>query len=341
MFLRTSEFLWQEGHTAHATADEAIHEARQMLDVYQDVMENFLAISGIPGHKSPGERFAGAEDTLTIEAMMQDGKALQSCTSHFLGQNFAKAFDVTYTTADNQKEYVWATSWGMSTRIIGGLIMSHSDDKGLVLPPAIAPVHVVIVPIFKTPEELAALHAALDDQLWKLSLHIDSERLGDVDIPLVIQWDEDDSKSFGWKMTDHELRGVPVTLAVGARDVESGSVQLVIRDQEDKQTTTIDQLGTAIVDQLGRMQVRLFATSKTRREDNTVSVDTREDFIAALDADQFVLAHWDGTVETEEAIQELTKATIRCIPFDQVQEDGVCIHTGKPSQGRVIFARSY
>lgn len=341
MFLRTSEFLWQEGHTAHATRDEAVNEAYQMLDVYQDLMENFLAISGVPGHKSPAERFAGAEDTLTIEAMMQDGKALQSCTSHFLGQNFAKAFDVTYTTPENTKEHVRATSWGMSTRIIGGLIMSHSDDAWLILPPAVAPVHVVIVPIFKTDEELSTLHAALDEQLWEISMHITSERLGPLRIPLTIERDTDESKSLGWKMTDHERRGVPITIAVWARDLASGQVHVAIRDQAEKQTIAIAQLGKTISSELESMQTRLLEKSKHMREHNTVAVDTRDEFMTALNQGKFVLAHRDGTSATEEAIQETSKATIRCIPFNQVIEDGCCIYTEKPSQGRVIFARAY
>lgn len=342
IFLRTAEFLRQEGHTAHATAEEARSEALQMLEVYQDVLENYLAISGVPGMKSETERFAGADETLTIECMMQDGKALQSCTSHFLGQNFAKAFDVTFMNKDNQEEHVRATSRGMSTRIMGALIMSHSDDAGLVLPPLIAPLHVIIVPIFKTAEELEAVKAYVaqfTDELEGGILSIDSAYMT-YNAPITWKIDDDETKSPGRKFSQRELKGVPLRVAVGARDIENGVLEIARRDTGEKTVVSIAEAGRVAQELLIEIQENLYATNKAMREQNTRFADTREEFEIALEQG-FVLAHRDGTPETEAAIKEKVGATIRCLPFDQEHEGGVCILTGKPSRRRVLFAKAY
>ncbi len=345
LFLRTAEFLWQEGHTAHASAEEAIVEAKKMRNVYKDFFENFLALSGVPGEKSENERFAGAEVTYTIECFMQDGKALQNCTSHYLGQNFAKAFDVTFMNKENQSEYVYATSRGVSTRMMGGLIMSHSDDKGLVLPPAIAPIHVVIVPIRKTEDEKASVQTFIDKkimpQIQAAQFVVHSEYLGDVQIPLNVKIDRDDQKSPGWKYNQYELQGVPLRIAVGPRDVANGSVELVRRDTGVKHSMTIIELQKHIDIMLPSIQQALLEKNKALREQNTVVLDTYDEFKKALDEGKFVMAHRDGTVATEELIKEETKGTIRCIPVDGKEEKGVCIRTGAPSKMRVLFARAY
>lgn len=342
IFLRTAEFLRQEGHTAHATKEEAEQETRQMLDVYGDVMMNYLAIDGVKWPKCESERFAGAEDTLTIESMMQDGKALQSCTSHFLGQNFAKAFDVTFTNKENEQESVWATSWWMSTRIMGGIIMSHSDDDWLVLPPLVAPLHVAIVPIFKTEEDLEAITNylfPLFEVLEWSTLDTSSEFLDD-SMKITYKIDDDDQKSPGWKFSEYEMKWVPVRVAVGKRDMENGVIEIARRDTGEKVSVKIEDAWTTIISLLESIQENLLNTSRTRREENTFVVDTREEFKEKVQT-WFVLAHRDGTIETEEKIKEETKATIRCLPFDESEEDGVCIYTGSPSTQRVLFSRAY
>lgn len=342
MFLRTTEFLRQEGHTAHATAEEARDEAIQMLEVYQDVLENYLAISGVGGVKSETERFAGADETLTIEGMMQDGKALQSCTSHFLGQNFAKAFDVKFMNKENTEEFVWATSRGMTTRIMGALIMSHGDDAGLVLPPLVAPLHVIIVPIFKSPEELEALQeylTPLTEWLDGSVLTIDSQFLS-YDTPITRKIDDDETKTAGRKFSERELKGVPVRVVVGARDSEKGVVEVMRRDTGDKKVVAIAEAAAIIHETLIDIQDALYQKNKDMREANTRSVDSREAFEEAVEQG-FVLAHRDGTAESEAAIKEKTGATIRCLPFNQEHEEGVCVLTGKPSMRRVLFAKAY
>lgn len=345
LFLRSAEFLWQEGHTAHATAQEAFEETVKMRKVYQDFFKNFLAISGVAGEKSENERFAGAENTYTIEAMMQDGKALQSCTSHYLGQNFAKAFDVTFINKDNKSELVYATSWGASTRMMGGLIMSHGDDKGLIVPPGIAPIHVVIVPIWKTDDEKAMVKTFIEKkimpQLEAVNFTIQSEFLGDVTIPLQMKVDRDDQKSPGWKFNQYELQGVPVRITVGPRDVSNGGVEMVRRDNGVKQTVNVVDLQKHVDVMLPAIQHSLLEKNESMRVKNTVTVDSYEEFTKALDEGKFVMAHWDGTVETEELIKEETKGTIRCIPQDTTEELGKCIRTGAPSRKRVLFARAY
>lgn len=342
IFLRTSEFLWQEWHTAHATAEEAQEEAEQMLEVYKDFVNQYLSMYTTPGHKSPSERFAGAVDTLTIETMMWDAKALQSGTSHFLWQNFAKAFDVTYLTSDNTPEYVWATSWWVSTRIIGGMIMAHSDDAGLVLPPAIAPIHVVVVPIYKTAEEFSALEAYIWPELEKLRQETFSvtSQYAEIDTPVKVKVDTDEQKSAGWKFAERELKWVPVRIAVGKRDMEQGVVEVARRDTGSKESVAIADLTTYIMDTLYDMQTRMLHAHQQFTEAHTQQVETRDEFTTAIEAG-FVLAHWDGTEETEAAIKEATKATIRCIPFGQQDEAGVCVYSGKPSTKRVLFARAY
>lgn len=330
MFLRTSEFLWQEGHTAHATRDEAEDKAKEMLDVYADFAEKVLAIPVIKGVKSATERFAGAIDTYTIEAMMQDGKALQSGTSHFLGQNFAKAFDVTFVNRDNEPEYVWATSWGVSTRLMGAMIMAHSDDNGLVLPPHIAPLHVVIVPIYKTAEQLEAISehvAPIVDALRARGLSV--------------KYDDADNRRPGFKFADYEVKGVPVRLAIGPRDIEQGTVELMRRDTLEKETLPLDGIDRQVADILEDMQRNIYNKALANRQRRTYKVDDYEDFKAKLDEGGFLLCHWDGTPETEARIKEETKATIRCIPLDAPEEEGVDMLTGKPSHRRVIFARNY
>lgn len=330
MFLRTAEFLWQEGHTAHATEQEAWEEARRMLDVYADFAENFMAVPVIKGVKSANERFAGAIETLCIEAMMQDGKALQAGTSHFLGQNFAKAFDVTYVNKDNQPEYVWATSWGVSTRLMGALIMTHSDDNGLVLPPHLAPIQVVIVPIYKNDDQRNLIADAVAPIVKEL------RALG-----VSVKFDDADNKRPGFKFADYELKGVPVRLAIGARDIESGTVEVMRRDTLEKHVAPLEGIAQYCKDLLEEIQTNIFKKAVAHRESLTRTVDSYEEFKTEIEKGGFILAHWDGTTETEEKIKEETKATIRCIPFDGDKTPGVCVVTGKPSAQRVIFARNY
>ena len=330
MFLRTAEFLWQEGHTAHATEQEAWEEARRMLDVYADFAENFMAVPVIKGVKSANERFAGAIETLCIEAMMQDGKALQAGTSHFLGQNFAKAFDVTYVNKDNQPEYVWATSWGVSTRLMGALIMTHSDDNGLVLPPHLAPIQVVIVPIYKNDDQRNLIADAVAPIVKEL------RALG-----VSVKFDDADNKRPGFKFADYELKGVPVRLAIGARDIESGTVEVMRRDTLEKHVAPLEGIAQCCKDLLEDIQTNIFKKAVAHRESLTRTVDSYEEFKKEIEKGGFILAHWDGTTETEEKIKEETKATIRCIPFDGDKTPGVCVVTGKPSAQRVIFARNY
>ncbi len=331
LFLRTTEFLWQEGHTAHATSEEALAETNQMLEVYAEFAEKFLAIPVIKGIKTANERFAGAVETYCIEAMMQDGKALQAGTSHFLGQNFAKAFDVKYLDKSNKAEFVWATSWGVSTRLVGALIMAHSDDEGLVLPPAVAPVQVVIVPIYRKPEELEAISEKIASLMKGLKA-----------IGIRVKFDSDDNKKPGWKFAEHELKGVPLRIAIGPRDLENGTAEIAFRDTKAKQTITFDELINEIPKLLDQIQEGIYMKALRFREENSHYVDSWEDFKKVLDEKSgFIYAHWDGTSETETKIKEETKATIRCIPLDAKQEDGKCIYSGKPSTQRVIFARAY
>lgn len=330
MFLRTAEFLWQEGHTAHATREEAEAEARKMLEVYADFAENYMAVPVIKGVKSPNERFAGAVDTYTIEAMMQDGKALQSGTSHFLGQNFAKAFDVTYINKENKPEYVWATSWGVSTRLMGALIMTHSDDNGLVLPPHLAPIQVVIVPIYKDAEGLAKISERVDGIVKNLRAK-----------GISVKYDDADNKRPGFKFADYEVKGVPVRLAIGQRDLENGTVEVMRRDTLEKETLPLDGIEETVEKMLEDIQKNLLEKARKYREEMTTTADTYEEFKEKIENGGFILAHWDGTPETEEKIKEETKATIRCIPFEGDTTPGVCMVTGKPSARRVIFARSY
>lgn len=331
LFLRTTEFLWQEGHTAHATKEEALIETMQMLDVYADFAEKFLAIPVIKGVKTSNERFAGAEDTFCIEAMMQDGKALQAGTSHFLGQNFAKAFDVTYLDKTGQREYVWATSWGVSTRLVGALIMAHSDDDGLVLPPNIAPVQVVIVPIYRKEEELTAI----SEKAKKLISELKTKGIR-------AKFDDDDTKKPGWKFAEQELKGVPLRIAIGPRDLENGTAEIALRDTKAKQIITFDELINEIPKLLDQIQEGIYMKALRFREDNTHYIDSWEEFKTTLDEKSgFIMAHWDGTSETELKIKEETKATIRCIPLSGKKEEGKCIYSGKPSSQRVVFARAY
>ncbi len=331
LFLRTAEFLWQEGHTAHATKEEAISETKQMLEVYADFVENWMAVPVVKGVKTANERFAGADDTYCIEALMQDGKALQAGTSHFLGQNFAKAFDVKYVTKDNKQEFVWATSWGVSTRLIGALIMSHSDDNGLVLPPKIAPIQVVIVPIYKGDEGLAKVSETANGIKQKLQSK-----------GISVKYDDRDSQRPGWKFAEYELKGVPVRIAIGERDLANGTLEIARRDNLTKETVNVEGIDTFVENLLSEIQSNLFERALTRNKELTTTVDTYEEFKRVLDEKTgFVYAHWDGTSETEEKIKEETKATIRCIPLNNVQESGVCIYSGKPSTQRVLFARAY
>lgn len=345
LFLRTAEFLWQEGHTAHASAEEAKEETKRMRHVYQDFFEKFLAISGVAGEKSENERFAGADNTYTIECMMQDGKALQWCTSHYLGQSFAKAFDVTFINKENKPEYVFATSWGASTRMMGGLIMSHSDDKWLILPPAMAPIHIVIIPIGKTDDEKDMVKTFIEKKILPQIEHakfsIQSDILGEVHIPLQVKVDRDDQKSMWWKYNQYELQWVPLRIGIGPRDVAAGSVELVRRDTGAKQQMAIIDLQKHIEIAIADIQSSLFIKNSAMRVANTVTLDNYDEFKKALDEGKFVMAHWDGTIETEELIKEETKATIRCIPASAKEETGVCIRTGKPSSRRVLFARAY
>lgn len=331
LFLRTTEFLWQEGHTAHATEKEAMEEAMKMIGVYADFAENYLAIPVIKGTKSANERFAGAIDTYSIEALMQDGKALQSGTSHFLGQNFAKAFDVKFASKEGSLDYVWATSWGVSTRLMGALIMAHSDDNGLVLPPKIAPVHVVIVPIYQKSEQLGLLSEKI------LPLKKELEALG-----LVVNFDDRDHLKPGFKFAEHELKGVPVRIAIGPRDLEKNTLEIARRDTLEKCTISFNEAPGHVKNLLEDIQSNIFNKALLFRDQNTYKTDDYEEFKRLLDEKPgFILAHWDGTTETELRIKEETKATIRCIPFDAAPEEGKCILTGKPSSRRVLFARAY
>lgn len=331
LFLRTAEFHWQEGHTAHATAAEAVTETVLMLNEYANFMENHMAIPVIKGVKTPNERFAGAVDTYCVEALMQDGKALQMGTSHFLGQNFAKAFDVKFTTKEGTEEYAWATSWGSSTRMIGGLIMTHSDDEGLILPPKLAPIQVVIVPIINknTKERLPEIEQIVAN----LKAALPNAR---------IKYDDDDNRTSGFKFAEYELKGVPLRIAIGARDLDNNTCELSRRDTREKQICTIDSLPQIIAQLLIDIQQNLFDRALAYRTAHTTRVDTLDEFVKTLNEKTgFVYAHWDGTSETEDAIKEATNATIRCIPLDNPLEDGVCIFSGKPSTQRVLFARSY
>ena len=330
LFLRTAEFLWQEGHTAHATKEEALQRTIQMLHVYADFAEKCMAIPVIRGVKTANERFAGALETYTIEAMMQDGKALQSGTSHFLGQNFAKAFDVKYINKENQLEYVWATSWGVSTRLMGALIMTHSDDNGLVLPPQLAPIQVVIVPVYRKPEQLTEL-----DNVVKPIV----ENLRAMDIS--VKYDNADNKRPGFKFADYELKGVPVRLVLGPRDVEAGTVEVMRRDTLEKTSAPLEGIEAYVKNLLDEIQDNIYQKALDMRNSKMRKVDTWDEFQTEIEKGGFLLAHWDGTTETELKIKDLTKATIRCIPLDAPEEEGKCVLTGKPSHRRVIFARSY
>ncbi|HOZ77020.1 MAG TPA: proline--tRNA ligase [Ferruginibacter sp.] len=331
LFLRTTEFLWQEGHTAHATRDEAEKETVQMLNVYADFAEQYMALPVMKGVKTENERFAGAVDTYCIEAMMQDGKALQAGTSHFLGQNFAKAFDVKFADKENKLDYVWATSWGVSTRLIGGLVMAHSDDDGLILPPKLAPIQVVIVPIYKGEEQ----KSQIDEKVHELVKELKAAGIS-------VKYDDNDNSRPGWKFAEYELKGVPVRIAIGARDLANNVVEVARRDTKEKMSYSIDGLGKAVIQLLDDIQVSIFNKAKTFRDDHITNANSWEEFVQLLDEKTgFIAAHWDGTGETEEKIKELTKATIRCIPLDNQQEAGSCILSGKPSSQRVLFARAY
>ncbi len=331
LFLRTSEFLWQEGHTAHATAEEAIAETEQMLDVYADFVENWMGVPVVKGRKTANERFAGALDTYCIEALMQDGKALQAGTSHFLGQNFAKAFDVKFTSKEGKLDYVWATSWGVSTRLMGALIMTHSDDAGLVLPPKLAPIQVVAVPIYKHDEELENIRSYIKS----LSTELRAKGIS-------IKFDDRDTQRPGFKFAEYELKGVPLRIAIGSRDMQNGTVELARRDTKTKETVAQDGLAERIEKLLEEIQENIYQKAFNFRAENTVEVNDYNEFKRMLDEKPgFISAHWDGTSETEQRIKEETKATIRCIPLDNIQEEGKCILTGKPSTQRVLFARAY
>ena len=331
LFLRTAEFLWQEGHTAHATRQEALDETVKMLHVYADFVESYMAVPVVKGVKTPQERFAGAEDTYCIEALMQDGKALQAGTSHFLGQNFAKAFDVKFSDRDNKLDYVWATSWGVSTRLIGALVMAHSDDDGLVLPPRVAPLQVVIVPIYKGDEQKAAIDTYVQDLLRSLK-----------EMGIRVKYDNNDNARPGWKFAEYEMKGVPLRLAIGARDLENKVVELARRDTREKSTVPLEGLSVRIKLLLEEIQQHLFEKALAYRNDHITPANSWDEFVELLDSKGgFIAAHWDGTAETEEAIKEKTKATIRCIPLDNVQEAGPCVLSGKPSAQRVLFARAY
>ena len=330
LFLRTAEFLWQEGHTAHATREEAEIEAKKMQDVYANFAENYMAMPVIKGVKSESERFAGALDTYTIEAMMQDGKALQAGTSHFLGQNFGKAFDVTFIDKNGKSDYAWATSWGVSTRLIGALIMSHSDDNGLVLPPHLAPIQVVIVPIYRSAEQLTQISEKVAGIVAKL------KALG-----ISVKYDDADNKKPGWKFAEYELKGVPVRLAMGGRDLENNTIEVMRRDTLEKETITCDGIEEYVKNLLEEIQANIVKKAYDHREANIINVDTYEEFKEKIEDGVFIMAHWDGTPETEELIKNETKATIRCIPLAGDKTPGKCMVTGKPSACRVLFARAY
>ena len=330
IFLRTAEFLWQEGHTAHATEQEAVSETEQMLGVYASFAENWMALPVVQGVKTPNERFAGAIETYCIEGMMQDGKALQCGTSHFLGQNFAKAFDVKFVNKENHLEFAWATSWGVSTRLMGALIMAHSDDLGLVLPPKLAPIQVVIIPIYKTPEDLAAISARVNPIFEELKA-----------AGISVKYDDSEHQRSGWKFAEYELRGVPIRLGFGMRDLDNGTVEVARRDLLTKESVTIEGLTDHLKILLDDIQLNLFSRAHAFREENTYVVDTWDDFKSQIEKGGFIMAHWDGTSETEEKIKDETKATIRCIPFNSNEEAGKCVYSGKESRKRVVFARAY
>lgn len=331
LFLRTAEFLWQEGHTAHATKPEALAEAEQMLNVYASFVEEWMALPVVKGIKTANERFAGAEETYCIEALMQDGKALQAGTSHFLGQNFAKAFDVKFSDKQNKLDYVWATSWGVSTRLIGALVMAHSDDDGLVLPPKLAPIQVVIVPIYKGEEQKAQVDEKVQSIVQSLKA-----------AGIKVKYDDSDNSRPGWKFAEYEMKGVPVRIAIGARDLENNVAEVARRDTKEKKSYSLDGLPEAIIALLDEIQLNIYSKANTYRSEHITPADTWEEFLELLDKKGgFVAAHWDGTGETEEKIKELSKATIRCIPINNAQEEGKCILTGNPSKERVLFARAY
>ncbi len=330
LFLRTAEFLWQEGHTAHSTKDEAVEETERMLGVYADFAENWMAVPVIQGVKTPSERFAGAEETYCIEALMQDGKALQAGTSHFLGQNFAKSFDVQFVNKENQLEYAWATSWGVSTRLMGALIMAHSDDQGLVLPPKLAPIQVVIIPIYRSPEDLATISEKVDPIIAELKA-----------AGVSVKYDDSDNQRSGWKFAEYELKGVPIRLALGMRDLEAGTVEVARRDTLTKESKPLENIVATLTALLDEIQTNIYNKAQQFREANTFAVDSWEDFTAQIERGGFVSAHWDGTPETEETIKQQTKATIRCIPLDAKEESGTCVFSGNPSTKRVIFAKAY
>lgn len=330
LFLRTAEFLWQEGHTAHATKAEALEETEKMNNVYATFTDKFMAMPVIQGLKTESERFAGADETYCIEAMMQDGKALQAGTSHFLGQNFAKAFDVKFATKEGQQEHVWATSWGVSTRLMGALIMTHSDDLGLVLPPKLAPIHVAIVPIYREDEQLEAIKEKLNPTIETLRSK-----------GISVKFDDDNNRKPGWKFAEYEAKGVPVRLAIGPRDLEAGNIEVARRDTQEKQTISLDSCANHVEALLDEIQENLHKRALEFREKNIQKVDSYEDFKSKIDAGGFFLAHWDGTAETEEKVKQETKATIRCIPLEGEKEEGKCMVTGAPSKQRVIFAKAY
>ena len=331
LFLRTTEFLWQEGHTAHATKQEAVDETVQMLNVYAAFAETFMAMPVVKGVKTPNERFAGAEDTYCIEALMQDGKALQAGTSHFLGQNFAKAFDVKFTDKENKLDYVWASSWGVSTRLIGGLVMAHSDDEGLILPPKLAPIQVVIVPIFKGDEQ----KQMIDEKVTGLMKELKAAGIS-------VKYDDNDNNRPGWKFAEYEMKGVPVRIAIGARDLANNVVEVARRDTKEKNSYSIDGLSQSIIQLLDDIQSSIFKKAKAFRDEHITKADNWDEFVKLLNEKTgFIAAHWDGSSDTEDKIKELTKATIRCIPANNLQEEGKCILTGNASSQRVLFARSY
>lgn len=330
LFLRTAEFLWQEGHTAHATKQEAVEETERMLGVYADFAENWMAVPVIQGVKTPSERFAGAEETYCIEALMQDGKALQAGTSHFLGQNFAKSFDVQFVNKENQLEYAWATSWGVSTRLMGALIMAHSDDQGLVLPPKLAPIQVVIIPIYRSPEDLATISEKVDPIIAEFKA-----------AGVSVKYDDSDNQRSGWKFAEYELKGVPIRLALGMRDLEAGTVEVARRDTLTKESKPLENIVATLTALLDEIQSNIYNKAQQFREANTFAVDSWEDFKSQIEQGGFVSAHWDGTPETEETIKQQTKATIRCIPLDAKEESGTCVFSGNPSTRRVIFAKAY
>ncbi len=330
IFLRTAEFLWQEGHTAHATEGEAIEEAETMLGVYADFAENWMALPVVQGVKSPAERFAGAVETYCIEGLMQDGKALQCGTSHFLGQNFARGFDVQFVNKENQLEYPWATSWGVSTRLMGALIMAHSDDQGLVLPPKLAPIQVVVIPIYKTPEDQAAISERIAPVIAELKA-----------AGVSVKYDDSDNQRSGWKFAEYELKGVPVRLGIGMRDLEAGTIEVARRDTLTKESQPLEGIAGHVAALLDKIQANIYKRALAFREENTFTVDTWDEFKAQIERGGFLMAHWDGTAETEDAIKAETKATIRCIPLVGIAESGKCVYSGKESARRVVFARAY